>query len=128
MGAKILRGSTILADTPTVALNPTAADQVIKAWNIAGNKFEYINVQATIVVTTAGGSTAQTLDVEVLNDVAVKYTFNIRAAAAVNIHTLNINVDIKKRNKGTITIQLGNTGAEAVTTVVARAGKLLGID
>jgi hypothetical protein len=126
MGAKLLRGSTIVADTTPVTV--TGADQDLKVWNIAENKFEAINVMLTVVITTTGTSGVQTLDIEVLNGTTVVFTFNVRTAAAINTHNLPINVDIVKRNKGTISVRLGNGTIDAQTSVLVRAGKLLGID
>lgn len=128
MGYKTLRGLTI-ADIPVAPISPTTSDQVLKAWNISENKFEYLKLEAAVIVTTAAGAIAQTLDLEVLNEAVVVATYTVRTAAAVNVHNVAILVFIKKNNKGTITLRLGNAGsADVNATVQIKQATIAGID
>lgn len=80
-------------------------------------------------MTTTGTSVAQTLDLEVLNEAATIETFNVRSTAAIGVFVVPIVVFIRKNNKGTITLRLGNApGNDAQTAVQIKQASIVGID
>jgi hypothetical protein len=122
--ANILSLSNTTGSPVTVPV--AASPATIATYALGENNYQAIEFNVTILMVTAGTSTAQDVTFEFKNGATVMETIIKKSKAAVDDHLLHLSLMAKMNAKATITLTVKAAAADANTSVTVQNTYILG--